>query len=79
MKKVLRRWYDFDEKIYKVFNCKGIVRIDFIYDEIKELPFMLEINTVPGQSSASIVPQQVVVMGSTLKEFYSLLLDECFV
>ena len=67
------------EKIYKVFNCKGIVRIDFIYDEIKELPFMLEINTVPGQSSASIVPQQVVVMGSTLKEFYSLLLDECFV
>ncbi len=67
------------EKIYKVFNCKGIVRIDFIYDEIKKLPFMLEINTVPGQSSASIVPQQVVVMGSTLKEFYSLLLDECFV
>jgi len=67
------------EKIYKGFNCKGIVRIDFIYDEIKELPFMLEINTVPGQSSASIVPQQVVVMGSTLKEFYSLLLDECFV
>ena len=67
------------EKIFKVFNCKGIVRIDFIYDEIKELPFMLEINTVPGQSSASIVPQQVVVMGSTLKEFYSLLLDECFV
>ena len=67
------------EKIYKVFNCKGIVRIDFIYDEINELPFMLEINTVPGQSSASIVPQQVVVMGSTLKEFYSLLLDECFV
>ena len=67
------------EKIYKVFNCKGIVRIDFIYDEMKELPFMLEINTVPGQSSASIVPQQVVVMGSTLKEFYSLLLDECFV
>ena len=67
------------EKIYKVFNCKGIVRIDFIYDEIKELPYMLEINTVPGQSSASIVPQQVAVMGSTLKEFYSLLLDECFV
>ena len=67
------------EKIYKAFNCKGIVRIDFIYDEIKELPYMLEINTVPGQSSASIVPQQIAVMGSTLKEFYSLLLDECFV
>jgi D-alanine-D-alanine ligase len=67
------------EKIYKVFNCKGIVRIDFIYDESKNLPYMLEINTVPGQSAASIVPQQVVAMGSNLKEFYTLLIEECFV
>ena len=67
------------EKIYKVFNCKGIVRIDFIYEEQKEQPYMLEINTVPGQSAASIVPQQVAAMNSTLKEFYSLLLEECFV
>ena len=67
------------EKIYKVFNCKGIVRIDFIYEEDKEQPYMLEINTVPGQSAASIVPQQVAAMNSTLKEFYSLLLEECFV
>ncbi len=67
------------EKIYRVFNCKGIVRIDFIYDDIKEVPYMLEINTVPGQSAASIVPQQVAAMNTTLKEFYSLLLEECFV
>ncbi len=67
------------EKIYKVFNCKGIVRIDFIYDDVKEVPYLLEINTVPGQSAASIVPQQVAAMNSTLKEFYSLLLEECFV
>jgi D-alanine-D-alanine ligase len=66
------------QKIYKVFNCKGIVRIDFIYEEKQEQPYMLEINTVPGQSAASIVPQQVAAMNSTLKEFYSLLLEECF-
>ncbi|MCY7292824.1 MAG: D-alanine--D-alanine ligase [Ferruginibacter sp.] len=66
------------EKIYKVFNCKGIVRIDFIYEEKQQQPYMLEINTVPGQSAASIVPQQVAAMNSTLKEFYSLLLEECF-
>ena len=65
------------EKIYKVFNCKGIVRIDFIYDETKEVPYMLEINTVPGQSAASIIPQQVKAMNSTLKEFYSLLIEDC--
>ena len=65
------------EKIYKVFNCKGIVRIDFIFDAVKCVPYMLEINTVPGQSAASIVPQQVAAMNWTLKEFYSALIQEC--
>ena len=64
-------------KIYQVFNCSGVVRIDFIYEQNKELPYMLEINTVPGQSAASIIPQQVAAAGNTLQEFYSLLLEEC--
>jgi D-alanine-D-alanine ligase len=64
-------------KIYQVFNCNGVVRIDFIYEPNKELPYMLEINTVPGQSAASIIPQQVAAVGNTLKEFYSSLLEEC--
>ena len=63
-------------KIYQVFNCSGIVRIDFIYNEAKGEPYMLEINTVPGQSEASIVPQQLRVFGWTLKDFYSALIDE---
>jgi len=66
------------KKAYAVFNCSGLVRIDFIYDEASGYPYMLEINTVPGQSEASLVPQQVVAMGWTLKQFYSALLDECF-
>lgn len=67
------------KKAYAVFNCSGLVRIDFIYDEESGYPYMLEINTVPGQSEASLVPQQVVAMGWSLKQFYSALLDECFV
>ena len=66
------------KKAYTVFNCNGIVRIDFIYDETSAQPYMLEINTVPGQTSASLVPQQVKVMGWSLKEFYSALIQECF-
>jgi D-alanine-D-alanine ligase len=65
-------------KAYAVFNCNGIVRIDFIYQESDGHPYLLEINTVPGQSDASLVPQQVVAMGMTLKEFYSALIEECF-
>jgi len=64
------------KKIYQVFNCNGIVRIDFIYNEAKGEPYMLEINTVPGQSEASIVPQQLRVFGWTLKEFYSALIED---
>lgn len=65
-------------KAYRVFNCRGVVRIDFIYNEDAGKPYMLEINTVPGQSEASIVPQQVKAMGWTLKDFYSALIEECF-
>ncbi len=63
-------------KIYAVFNCRGVVRIDFIYNDESGQPFMLEINTIPGQSEASIVPQQVRAMGWSLKEFYTKLVEE---
>ncbi|MEO6733375.1 MAG: D-alanine--D-alanine ligase [Ferruginibacter sp.] len=69
---------DAAKKAYAIFNCNGVVRIDFIYDELSGHPYMLEINTVPGQSEASIVPQQVKAMGWSLKEFYSTLIEECF-
>ncbi len=63
--------------VYKTFNCRGVVRIDFIYNEATQLPYMLEINTVPGQSEASIVPQQVKAMGWTLQQFYTALIEDC--
>jgi D-alanine-D-alanine ligase len=69
---------DAAKKIYSVFNCRGVVRIDFILDNDSHDPFMLEINTIPGQSEASIVPQQVKAMGWSLKEFYTKLVEECF-
>ena len=64
-------------KIYQIFNCSGVVRIDFIYKEEESRPYMLEINTVPGQTEASLVPQQVKAMGWSLMDFYTALLQEC--
>jgi D-alanine-D-alanine ligase len=64
------------KKIYQVFNCSGVVRIDMIYNEARDEPFLLEINTVPGQTSASVVPQQVRAKGWTLKQFYSALIED---
>jgi len=64
------------KKIYQVFNCNGVVRIDFIFDANNQVPYMLEINTVPGQSEASVIPQQVRAMGWELKDFYGKLANE---
>lgn len=63
-------------RLYQIFNCKGVVRIDFIWNEADNQPYMLEINTVPGQSEASIIPQMVRTMGWTMTEFYTALIEE---
>ena len=66
------------KKVYNVFNCGGVVRIDFIYNEEEGRPYMLEVNTIPGQTEASIIPQQVHTMGWNLKEFYTKLIEDSF-
>ncbi|MDR0294727.1 MAG: D-alanine--D-alanine ligase [Prevotellaceae bacterium] len=60
--------------IYEHLGCYGIVRIDYIVhnDEI----YFLEINTVPGMSEQSIVPQQLQTIGMTLPEAFTLLLED---
>ncbi len=73
---VAQKVRDTAKKVYEVFNCNGVIRIDFIYNEEKKEPFLLEINTVPGQTNESIVPQQVRALGWNLTDFYSALIDE---
>ena len=63
------------KNIYEILNCSGVVRVDFIYNDKEQLPYMLEINTVPGQSEASIIPQQVKAMGWTLEQFYTAVIN----
>ena len=65
-------------RVYQVFNCRGAVRIDFIYNTDDDAPYMLEINTVPGQTQNSLVPQQVRASGRTLLYFYTMLIEEMF-
>jgi D-alanine-D-alanine ligase len=64
------------KRVYEVMNCRGVVRIDFIYNEEKATPYMLEVNTVPGQSDASVIPQQVRAMGWELTDFYTAIIEE---
>ena len=60
--------------IYKRINCSGIVRFDFIYSKKKF--YFLEVNTVPGQTDQSIVPQQARAMGISQKELYAMVIED---
>ncbi|SIN66867.1 D-alanine-D-alanine ligase [Chitinophaga niabensis] len=65
------------KELYHRLNCKGIVRADFILEEGTGNVYFLEINTMPGQSENSLVPQQVRAAGMTLQAFYGMLIEEC--
>jgi D-alanine-D-alanine ligase len=62
-------------EIYLRLNCKGMVRIDFILLEGTNDFYFIEVNTTPGQSSASLIPQQVRAAGLDLMEFYGELIE----
>jgi D-alanine-D-alanine ligase len=62
--------------VYEKLNCNGIVRIDYFLEHNTGNFFFIEINTIPGQTITSFIPQQVAAMGMDLKEFYSLVLEE---
>ena len=66
---------NYSTKLFRVLNCKGFVRFDYILKDNKEVVF-LEVNTVPGLSLASIIPQQVAEAGMQLKTFFKQVVDE---
>lgn len=61
------------ERIFKAFNCKGISRIDYKLDG--EEFYVIEINTVPGMTDKSLVPQQAEAMGIDKTTLISMIID----
>jgi len=48
-------------QIYDLCSCNGIVRIDYILKD--DIFYFLEVNTVPGMTETSFIPQQIKAMG----------------
>ncbi|MES2652447.1 MAG: D-alanine--D-alanine ligase [Bacteroidota bacterium] len=65
--------------VYQKLNCKGIVRIDYFLEHGTSNFYFIEINTIPGQTATSFIPQQVAAMGVELKDFYTQVIEEAFV
>ncbi|MBQ2993535.1 MAG: D-alanine--D-alanine ligase [Alistipes sp.] len=60
---------------YRACRCSGVVRIDFIVTP-DGTPYMIEINSIPGMSSGSIVPKQARAMGMSLGELYDIVIED---
>ncbi len=67
-------------ELYRRMNCRGVVRFDYILTPEdasgKRRFYFLEVNTIPGLSEASIVPQQASKMGISLTQLFTDMLTE---
>jgi len=61
------------KKIYNLLRLRSIARIDFMI--VNNIPHVIEVNTTPGFSPASIVPQMIECDGNTIKKFWSEILE----
>lgn len=61
--------------VYDILGCKGIVRVDYIITEGEKIN-MLEINTTPGMTATSFIPQQVKAAGLDIKDVMTDIIEE---
>ncbi len=62
-------------EIYKTLNCRGMVRIDYFLEHRTGNFYFIEINTIPGQTATSFIPQQVKAAGKDITQFYADLIE----
>lgn len=62
------------ERIYRLVGAKGIIRVDFIVTGGN--PVLLEVNTTPGMTSTSFIPQQVNAAGLSMKDIFTEIIEK---
>ena len=80
-----RRVRELTSHIYDILHCNGIIRIDYIISrgpgrdggEVDKI-YMLEINTTPGMTPTSFIPQQVRAAGMTMTEVLTEIVENQF-
>ncbi len=70
---ITKQIQDLTSKIYDLVNAKGIIRADFIISE--DIPYLLEVNTTPGMTATSFIPQQVKAANLNITEVLSEIIE----
>lgn len=63
------------EFIYETLNLNGVARVDYIVTD-NGVPFLIEVNTVPGLSNESILPRQAQYLGLSLSELFDACMEQ---
>lgn len=64
-------------RIYDLLGAKGLIRVDYILPEDGD-PVLLEINTTPGMTATSFIPQQVRAAGLDIKQVMTDIIENEF-
>ena len=62
-------------KAHRALGCRGITRVDFIYEETKDQFYLLEVNTQPGMTPLSLVQEIAACHGIAFNSLISWMLD----
>ena len=66
---------DWAERAYRHLGCRGVIRADYRWDKDNNALYMLEINTQPGMTATSLVPEQARFVGLSGEELVNHLLE----
>lgn len=63
-------------KAHQLLGCRSVSRSDFMYDEAQDQFYLLELNTQPGMSPLSLLPEIVAHEGITFNQLVSWMLEQ---
>ena len=74
---IARRVREISSHIYDILHCNGIIRIDYIVSKEGKIT-MLEVNTTPGMTPTSFIPQQVRAAGLSMTDVLTEIVENQF-
>ena len=64
------------ELAHQALGCRGVTRSDFRYDDVKGVLVLLEVNTQPGMTPTSLVPEQAAYVGMSYDDLVQWIVED---
>jgi D-alanine-D-alanine ligase len=75
---VTRRAMAMAERAHAALGCRGVTRSDLRYDDVNDLLVLLEVNTQPGMTPTSLVPEQAAHLGIGFDDLVCWIVEDAY-